>query len=136
MPVDGRLEAIARSPAADRHVVAIDDARLFGFAFALDPAMQHWPQLVDVLTRVEELGLRSYCVDDVILGVPPALAGSLLRLHADPLICQNVLLASIGRQSSMPLGLNLTRAPDQELITGPGNPDRVGRLGSPRRRSP
>jgi hypothetical protein len=89
------LDAIAASSAAQDHVVAVDDARLFGFAQELDPTMDRWPSLVTVLARIEEIGLLTYSLDDVIVGVPRAHAASFLEVRNAPSLRQNVLLFPI-----------------------------------------
>jgi hypothetical protein len=89
-PLIAELEAIASSTGPQRHVVAIDDMRLFGFGHDLDPRMEHFPSLRQVLDRLEAMGLATFVLDDVIVGVPRLLAESFLTLDGD--IRQRVML--------------------------------------------
>jgi hypothetical protein len=82
-PLIAELDAIASSPNPERHIVAVDDMRIFGFGFELDPRMEHHPRLSEILNRLERLGLSTFVLDDVIVGVPPTLAGSFLQLDGD-----------------------------------------------------
>ncbi|MGI8791954.1 MAG: hypothetical protein ACR2H3_02040 [Acidimicrobiales bacterium] len=81
-PLRDELAALAKSDLAGQHVVAVDDARLVGFPHSLDPHMESWPRLVEVLGSLEAMGLRTYLVDDVIVGVPAEKASSFEDLHA------------------------------------------------------
>jgi hypothetical protein len=94
-PVMAELDAIAASPEPTDNVVAIDDARLFGYGQELDPTMRHWPSLVTVLERVEKIGLRTFCLDDVIVGIPDRHVQSFLSLGESASIRQRVILFPI-----------------------------------------
>lgn len=80
-PLGAELDAICKSPIASASVVAIDDARLLGFPHALDPNMESWPKLADVLQQMEAAGLGTFLVDDVVVGVPRELVASFQALH-------------------------------------------------------
>jgi len=71
-PLGGELEAIASSPRASDCLVAIDDARLFGFPRRNQPDGDAYPGMLEVLRTLDEMSLYPYVVDDVILGVPAA----------------------------------------------------------------
>ncbi len=83
-PVLAEIEAIGSSRQPASHIIAVDDARLFGFGHDLDPMMESYPRMVDLLTRIEGLGLRTFILDDVVMGVPPDLVLSFLALSANP----------------------------------------------------
>lgn len=89
-PLVAELEAISASVSPERHVVAIDDMRLFGFGHDLDPKLEHFPRLSSVLTRVEAMGLSTFVLDDVIVGVPASLEDSFLQLPGE--VRQRVVL--------------------------------------------
>jgi hypothetical protein len=69
-PLDGELDAIASSPLASDCMVAIDDARLCGFPRSNEPDGDAYPSMLEVLSKLDAMGLYTYVVDDVILGVP------------------------------------------------------------------
>lgn len=69
-PLDGELDAIASSPFASDCLVAIDDARLCGFPRSNEPDGDAYPSMLEVLSKLDAMGLYPYVVDDVILGVP------------------------------------------------------------------
>lgn len=69
-PLAGELDAIASSPLAPDCLVAIDDARLFGFPRRNQPDGGAFPGMLEVLRTLDEMSLCPYVVDDVILGVP------------------------------------------------------------------
>jgi hypothetical protein len=94
-PVLGELDAIALSPAARRHVVAVDDSRLFGMGHALDPEMKHFPKLSEVLARIEAVGLDTFVLDDVVVGVPAELRSDFCTLSTSPTLRQSVFLFAI-----------------------------------------
>lgn len=71
-PLDGELDAIASSPLASECLVAIDDARLCGFPRSNEPDGDAYPSMLEVLTKLDSMGLCPFVVDDVILGVPVA----------------------------------------------------------------
>lgn len=71
----------ARFPAAA--VVLVDDARIFGAADPDDQVNSGWPSLLDVLMVLREAGWVTFVMDDVIAGIPPALAASFAALTRD-----------------------------------------------------
>lgn len=70
-PVLAELDAVAALPDPTEHVVLVDDARLFGFVPTVPPGRHDWPGLYTVLSRLESMGLRTYVVDDVVVGIGP-----------------------------------------------------------------
>lgn len=109
-PLLDELAAIGRTPALDRSVVAIDDARLFGFPHHLDPMSAYLPRLVDVLRALEDMGLRTYVMDDVIVGFPPDRDADVRFVTRDPSLRQREHLA--GRWNSLMSGATGTAAPE------------------------
>lgn len=94
-PLDGELDAIAGSPLASDCLVAIDDARLFGLPRRNHPGGRAYPDMLEVLTRLDAMGLHPYVVDDVILGVPAA---------DEEVISTPEVYAALGQNTSMVLG--------------------------------
>ena len=81
-PVLDELGVVAaRFPATA--VVLVDDARIFGAADPDDQVNSSWPSMLDVLMALRESGWATFVMDDVIAGVPPALAGSFAALTKD-----------------------------------------------------
>lgn len=89
-PLMAELDAIGSSRRPATHVVAVDDMRLFGFGHDLDPGMKHYPSLREVLNRLEQIGLATFVLDDVVVGVPRNLVDSFLALDGD--VRQRVML--------------------------------------------
>jgi hypothetical protein len=95
-PVMFELAAIASSPSCGASVVAVDDARLFGFGHDLDPQMQSFPRMVEVLNAIErDLSLETFIVDDVVVAVSAGLAHSFKQLAVDVTLRQHTFLAPI-----------------------------------------
>src|SRR3954471_5520399 len=95
-PVMFELAAIAASPTFGESVVAVDDARLFGFGHDLDPQMRSFPRMMERLELVErDLSLETYIVDDVVVGVPSGLAASFKQLAVDVTLRQHTFLAPV-----------------------------------------
>ena len=84
-PMMAELDALASDPDLTRHIVCIDDARLFAFVPAAPPGRHDWPSLYAVLSRLESMGLRTYVVDDVVVGIGPQRVESFEQLlwHRD-----------------------------------------------------
>ena len=91
-PVLAELDALASLPDRSQHVVCIDDARLFGFVPTVSSGRHDWPSLFIVLSRLEAMGLRTYLVDDVVIGIGPQRVDSFERLFTHPGVRQRVLL--------------------------------------------
>ena len=89
-PLMAELDVIATSSHPGTHVVAVDDMRLFGFGHDLDPKMEHFPRLVEVLNRLEQMDLATFVLDDVVVAVPQARIESFLALDGD--VRQRVML--------------------------------------------
>jgi len=69
-PILDEIASIADCPTISDSVVAVDDARLFGFPHNRHPAEPYFPRLIEVLEAIEKLGLTTFIADDVIVGVP------------------------------------------------------------------
>jgi len=95
-PVMVELAAISSSPSCADSVVAVDDARLFGFGHDLDPQMRSFPRMIELLEVIErDLSLESYIVDDVVVAVPARLAASFKQLAVDVTLRQHTFLAPV-----------------------------------------
>lgn len=91
-PVLGELDAIAALPDPTQHIVLVDDARLFGFVPTAPPHRSDWPSLFTVLSRLEGMGLRTYVVDDVVVGVGPNRVASFEELFRHRDVRQHLVL--------------------------------------------
>lgn len=81
-PLLAELHAINSSALASQHLIAIDDARLFGLPGPDDPNQQVYPSLRTVLQEVERHDRRSFVLDDVVVAVPTDLVEIFLsRVH-------------------------------------------------------
>jgi hypothetical protein len=70
-PVLKELESIKKAKLGSCNLVCIDDARLFSAPHQLAPLMNGWPRMSEILLSLEEMGLRTFVFDDVILGISP-----------------------------------------------------------------
>ena len=85
-PLLAELYAINSSEFASQHLIAVDDARLFGLPGPEDPNQYVYPSLSLVLQEVERFDRRSFVLDDVVVAVPAELAEVFLaRLHEEVL---------------------------------------------------
>lgn len=91
-PVLAELDAVAALPDVDQHIVLVDDARLFGFVPTAPPGRHDWPSLFAVLARLESMGLRTYVVDDVVVGIGPHRVASFESLLFHPDVRQHLVL--------------------------------------------
>jgi hypothetical protein len=91
-PLMEELAAVGSSPAVARHIVAIDDMRLFGSGHSLDREMKHFPRLHEVLDVLERMHLNTFAIDDVVVGVPERSAESFMALGASSDVRQSVLI--------------------------------------------
>lgn len=91
-PVLAELDAVAALPEVDQHIVFVDDARLFGFVPSVPPGRHDWPSLYVVLDRLEAMGLRTYVVDDVVVGIGPQRVESFEALLFHPQVRQHLVL--------------------------------------------
>ena len=131
-PVMVELEAIASSPSCGHSVVAVDDARLFGFGHDLDPQMQSFPTMASVLNAIErDLSLQTYIVDDVVVGVPEALAASFKQLAVEATLRQHTFLAPIWADVEAAVARRAAaataRAPEPEAVPQRGDRAWFGR---------
>lgn len=68
-PLLEELKCVAQFSQISRSVICIDDARLFGAPHDLAPNMLGWPNLFTVLNACNDLGLRTFILDDIIVGI-------------------------------------------------------------------
>jgi hypothetical protein len=95
-PVDGELEALRAWKHIGNSIVAIDDARLFGFSSSDDPDKKSYPSILSIATTLDACGLELFWLDDVMVGFPKERRLDLLRVADSGLIRQDRLLPKPG----------------------------------------
>ena len=70
-PVLKELTSIKNANLGSSSLVCIDDARLFSAPHQLAPLMNGWPRMSEIFEYMDEMNLRTFIFDDVVLGISP-----------------------------------------------------------------